>query len=134
MTSPGSYGPRAGAPVLAVSTMTDPLHHTRTPGAGLRPLTALIATLTLVGAFVAVGWRWSQDGSVAWDLLAACPAADVACPVQPAIRQALVDPLLLGAGMVALSVGAFVDARRRPVTGLLLAAGAVALGALVVGS
>ncbi|PWD52213.1 hypothetical protein C8046_17760 [Serinibacter arcticus] len=131
------YGPSGGPPARGsstiINTMSDPMLHTGSPAASLRPLTTLVGTLALLGSFVALGWRWSQDASVALDLLSTCPVgSDPACPVQPTIRQALLDPLLLAAGMFALSVGALVDSRHRPLTGLLLAVGAVVLGVLVV--
>lgn len=130
---PGQSPAHAGAGTI-VNTMADPSGYTVTPTGGLRPLTTLLATLTLLGSFAVVGWRWLRDGEAALDVLLACPVGQVECAVQPAIREGLLDPLLLGAGMFALAVGAFTDARRRPATGLLLAVAALVLGVLAVTS
>lgn len=131
---PSPHSPdRAGAGSI-VNTMADPSGYTATPTGGLRPLTSLLAFATLVGSVALVVWRWSRDGATALDVLGSCQVGQVECVVQPAIRAGLLDPLLIGAAMFALSVGAFTDARRRPATGLLLAVAALVLGVLAVTS
>ena len=145
MTIPGMYGsagPQAGhTPGQAygtqpgstiVNTMNDPLAQMRSPAASLRPLTVLLATLSLLGSFVVFGWRLSQDLEAAMRVLDNCPPGVAECLVDPVVRTQLVDPLLLAAGMFALAVGALTDSRRRPAMGLVLALGAVVIGVLLV--
>ena len=129
--TPGqAYGTQPGSTI--VNTMNDPLAQMRSPAASLRPLTALLATLALLGSFVLLGWQWSQGFTAASQVLDRCLPGAVECVVDPAVRSLLVDPLLLAAGMFALAVGALTDSRRRPAMGLVLALGAVVIGVLLV--
>lgn len=127
LAPPGGY---ASGPSTTVNTMTDPLAQYAARKRGTTMLTRIVATLVLLGS-LAVPFVVSSGLDVVLVALDECLTAtrDAACltgsPTAPVWQ-----PLILAAVAFSATTGAFVDAARRPLSGLLLAiAGTTALAA-----
>lgn len=123
----GATGGLTTGASTTVNTMSPVDLRGRGGGPGLTPLTIVIALVTLVGSFVVVVLRWRAGAATALEDAEACAGVLASCLVADPVREAVLDPLLIGAATFSLSIGAFVDARRRPLTGLLLAVAALLL-------
>ncbi|ACQ79631.1 hypothetical protein Bcav_1372 [Beutenbergia cavernae DSM 12333] len=104
------------------------------PGSGgLRVLARLLGVLVLLTSLVLPFVLIGSGAEAALDELeAVCAADQAACLTGDVVTSWLLTPILAAAVAFSAAIGAIVDARTRPLIGLLLAL--VGAGALVIGA